>query len=89
MHLTIEEKKSIFEKYGKSSQNTGSTEAQLALFSKRIEYLTEHLKTHKKDVHTERSLILLVGKRKRLLKYLQKKDINRYRKIISELGIRK
>jgi len=89
MHLTKEEKTSIFEKYGNSPKNTGSTEAQLALFSKRIEHLTEHLKKNKKDKHTERSLILLVGKRKRLLKYLQKKDIERYRKIIAELGLRK
>lgn len=89
MHLTKEEKKSIFEKYGNSPENTGSTEAQLALFSKRIQHLTEHLKKNKKDTHTEKSLILLVGKRKRLLKYLQKKDIERYRKIIAELGLRK
>ena len=73
MHLNKEEKKSIFKKYGNSTENTGSTEAQLALFSKRIVHLTEHLKKNKKDTHTERSLILLVGKRKRLLKYLQKK----------------
>ncbi len=89
MHLTKEEKKSIFQKYGNSPENTGLTEAQLALLSKRIEHLTEHLKKNKKDTHTERSLILLVGKRKRLLKYLQKKDIERYRKIITELGLRK
>ena len=89
MHLTKEQKQSIFKKYGQSPKNTGSTEAQLALFSERIKHLTEHLKKNKKDSHTERSLILLVGKRKRLLKYLQKKDINRYRSIISELGIRK
>lgn len=89
MHLTKEKKQSIFKKYGTSITDTGSTEAQLALFSERIKHLTEHLKKNKNDTHTERSLILLVGKRKRLLKYLQKKDINRYRTVITELGIRK
>tara|TARA_B100000575_G_scaffold216074_1_gene176751 strand:- start:1445 stop:1714 length:270 start_codon:yes stop_codon:yes gene_type:complete len=89
MHLSKEEKKDIFSKYGNSPEDTGTTEAQLAMFTKRIQHLTEHLKKNKKDTHTERSLVLLVGKRKRLLKYLQNKNIERYRKIISELGLRK
>ena len=78
---------SILKKYGSSVKDTGSTEVQLALFTERIKHITKHLKNNQKDFHNERSLILLVGKRKRLLKYLQKKDIARYRKIITELGI--
>ena len=80
---------SILKKYGSSVKDTGSTEVQLALFTERIKHISKHLKNNQKDFHNERSLILLVGKRKRLLKYLQKKDIARYRKIITELGIRK
>ena len=82
-------KKDLFKTYGSSENDTGSTEVQLALFTERIKHITKHLKNNKKDYHNERSLILLVGKRKRLLKYLQNKDINRYREIISKLGIRK
>ena len=82
-------KKDLFKTYGSSERDTGSTEVQLALFTERIKHITKHLKNNKKDYHNERSLILLVGKRKRLLKYLQNKDINRYREIISKLGIRK
>ncbi|WP_418706931.1 30S ribosomal protein S15, partial [Barnesiella intestinihominis] len=86
-----EKKKEIFEKYGKSNTDTGSPEAQIALFSYRIAHLTEHLKSNHKDHSTERALKMLVGKRRRLLDYLIKVDINRYRAIIAqkELGIRK
>lgn len=89
MHLTIEQKKSIFEKYGKSEVNTGSAEAQIALFTERITHLTAHLKNNKKDFGTQRSLIKLVSKRRRLLNYLTKIDILRYRAIVSELNLRR
>ena len=89
MYLTPEKKTEIFGKYGKSNTDTGSPEAQIALFSYRISHLTEHLKSNKKDYSTERSLKMLVGKRRRLLNYLISKDIERYRSIIKELGIRK
>tara|TARA_B100001029_G_scaffold179128_1_gene187617 strand:- start:1178 stop:1447 length:270 start_codon:yes stop_codon:yes gene_type:complete len=89
MNSQTNNKKALFTKYGSSEKDTGKTEVQLALFTERIKHITKHLKNNQKDFHNERSLILLVGKRKRLLKYLQKKDITRYRKIISELGIRK
>ena len=89
MYLDSEKKKEIFEKYGKSNTDTGSPEAQIALFSYRIAHLTEHLKSNHKDSGTERALKMLVGKRRRLLDYLIKVDINRYRAIIAqkELGI--
>ena len=89
MYLNLEIKKEIFGKYGKSNTDTGSPEAQIALFSYRINHLTEHLKSNKKDYSTERALVMLVGKRRRLLDYLKRRDIERYRKIIAELGIRK
>ena len=89
MHLDSEAKKAIFEKYGKSNTDTGSPEAQIALFSIRIAHLTEHLKANHKDHSSERALKMLVGKRRRLLDYLIKVDIERYRAIIKELGIRK
>lgn len=91
MYLDSEKKKEIFGTYGKSNTDTGSPEAQIALFSVRIAHLTEHLKANKKDYNTQRSLKMLVGKRRRLLDYLVRKDINRYRTIIAkkELGIRK
>lgn len=91
MYLDSEKKKEIFGTYGKSNTDTGSPEAQIALFSVRIAHLTEHLKANKKDYNTQRSLKMLVGKRRRLLDYLARKDINRYRAIIAkkELGIRK
>jgi len=82
-------KKDIIKEYGKSETDTGSTEVQVALISERINHLTEHLKDHKKDHHTRRGLLMLVGKRKRLLEYLQNQDINRYREIIDKLGIRR
>ncbi|MDR3137703.1 MAG: 30S ribosomal protein S15 [Tannerellaceae bacterium] len=89
MYLDSEKKKELFEKHGKSVTNTGSAESQIALFSYRISHLTEHLKKNHKDYATERSLKMLVGKRRRLLDYLIKTDIERYRSIIKDLGIRK
>jgi small subunit ribosomal protein S15 len=89
MYLDTEKKKEIFAKYGKSNTDTGSPEAQIALFSYRISHLTEHLKSNKKDYNTERSLRILVGKRRKLLDYLIETDIERYRAIIKELNIRK
>jgi small subunit ribosomal protein S15 len=89
MYLTAEKKQEIFGKYGKSNTDTGSAEGQIALFSYRINHLTEHLKSNKKDYSTERALVILVGKRRRLLNYLKDIEISRYRAIIKELGIRK
>ncbi len=89
MYLAPEVKAEIFKKHGKSAQDTGSAEGQIALFTHRINHLTIHLKENHKDYNTERSLVALVGKRRRLLDYLIKKDITRYRAIIKELGIRK
>ncbi len=89
MYLTSEKKAEIFGKYGKSAQDTGSAESQIALFTFRINHLTGHLQKHKKDFATERALVGLVGKRRRLLDYVKAKDIERYRAIIKELGIRK
>ena len=89
MYLDAQKKKEIFEKYGKSNTDTGSPEAQIALFSYRISHLTGHLKSNHKDYNTERSLKMLVGKRRRLLDYLKSREIERYRAIIKELGIRK
>ena len=78
MYLTKENKKEIFKEHGKSESDTGSAEGQIALFTKRINHLTEHLKKNRKDFNTERSLVMMVGKRKSLLSYLKNKDINRY-----------
>lgn len=89
MYLNPEKKQEIFGQYGKSNTDTGSPEAQIALFSYRINHLTEHLKSNRKDYSTARALKMLVGKRRRLLDYLIDKDIERYRKIIKELGIRR
>lgn len=89
MLLTAESKKEIFLKYGKDEKNSGSSEAQVAMFTQRINHLTDHLKVQRKDFSTQRALIRLVGKRRALLDYLFKTDITRYRSLISELGIRK
>ena len=89
MYLDKTKKEEIFGQYGKSSADTGSVEAQVALFTYRIKHLTEHLKQNKKDHVTARSLTMLVGKRRKLLKYLYNKDINRYRALIKALGLRK
>lgn len=88
MYLTKEKKEEIFSQHGEV-KNTGSAEGQIALFTYRISHLTEHLKKNRHDYNTERSLVLLVGKRRSLLDYLKKKEINRYREIIKVLGIRK
>ena len=89
MYLTKEVKEEIFSKHGKSATDTGTSEGQIALFTFRINHLTEHLKKNRKDYNTERSLVKLVGKRRSLLAYLKKTEINRYREIIKELGLRK
>ena len=89
MYLSPEKKAEILKKHGKSESDTGSAEGQIALFTYRINHLTEHLKRNRKDFATERSLVALVGKRRSLLDYLIKKDITRYRAIIKDLGIRK
>ena len=82
-------KQEIIKEYGQSDTDTGSAEVQVALLSNRIDHLTDHLKTHKKDHHTRRGLLMLVGKRKRLLQYLQNQDVQRYRDIIEKLGLRR
>jgi len=89
MYFSPEVKKETFKEYGKSEFDTGSTEAQVALFTMKIQHLTQHLKKNKKDLVTERSLVRMVGKRRHLLDYLKKKDIERYRAIIKKLKIRK
>ena len=89
MYLSKEVKEEIFSKHGKGPNDTGSTEGQIALFTHRINHLTEHLKVNRKDYNTERSLVMMVGKRRSLLDYLKKKDIGRYRAIIKLLGLRK
>lgn len=89
MYLDSETKKEIFAQYGKSNTDTGSCESQIALFSYRIKHLTEHMKVNHKDHSTNRALVELVGKRRRLLAYLKRKDINRYRDLIKALGLRK
>ncbi len=82
-------KEELIKEYGKSGNDTGSTEVQVALLTKRIDDLTGHLKEHKKDHHTRRGLLMLVGKRKRLLQYLENQDVERYRSLIDKLGLRK
>ncbi|GAB07650.1 30S ribosomal protein S15 [Gordonia amarae] len=89
MALTAEQKKVILAEYGLHETDTGSPEAQVALLTKRITDLTEHLKQHKHDHHSRRGLLLLVGRRRRLLKYVAKVDINRYRSLIERLGLRR
>ncbi|MDY6808641.1 30S ribosomal protein S15 [Gordonia sp. HNM0687] len=89
MALTAAEKKDILAEYGLHETDTGSPEAQVALLTKRITDLTEHLKMHKHDHHSRRGLLLLVGRRRRLLKYVAKVDINRYRSLIERLGLRR
>ena len=89
MYLTSEKKQELFKKFGKSAEDTGSAEGQIALFSYRIAHLTEHLKQNEKDYSTQRALVILVGKRRRLLNYLKDVDIERYRSIIKSLKLRK
>ena len=87
--ISKESKAEIIEKYKRDEKDTGSPEVQIALLTERINELTEHLKVHKKDDHSRRGLLKMVGKRRNLLNYLAKKDINRYRKIVEQLGLRK
>jgi small subunit ribosomal protein S15 len=87
--LTAEQKKEILNSYGLHETDTGSPEAQIALLTKRIADLTEHLKIHKHDHHSRRGLLLLVGRRKRLVKYLTQVDVERYRSLIERLGLRR
>ena len=89
MYLTAEKKKEIFAQYGKNAADTGSTESQIALFTFRIQKLTQHVKENHKDLFTKRSLVNLVGKRRRLLDYLKANDIEKYRELIKQFGIRK
>ena len=89
MSLTVDAKKEIVARFGKSDADTGSTEVQIALLTTRINELTQHLREHKKDHHSRRGLLMLVGKRRRLLNYLQKSNLERYRELIKELGLRR
>ena len=89
MQATKEIKENIFKEFGEKSTNTGSTEGQIALFTHRINHISEHLKTNKKDHANTRALLMLVGKRRRLLNYLMRNDLNGYRSLIEKLGIRK
>ena len=87
--ISKELKSQIIDKYKRDEKDTGSPEVQIAILTERINELTEHLKVHKKDNHSRRGLLKMVGKRRNLLNYLAKKDINRYREIVSQLGLRK
>jgi small subunit ribosomal protein S15 len=89
MYLTKKSKETLFKKHGKSEKDTGSAEGQIALFTLRINHLTEHLKNNRKDYNTERSLVKLVGKRRSLLDYLKNVDVRRYRAIVKQLDLRK
>ncbi|MDP8944027.1 MAG: 30S ribosomal protein S15 [Actinomycetota bacterium] len=89
MTLTAERKREIVGRFGKSDGDTGSTEVQVALLTERINGLTEHLREHRKDHHSRRGLLMLVGQRRRLLNYLQRRDLDRYRGLIQELGLRR
>ena len=89
MALTTQDKKELIEKFKLHDSDTGSPEVQVGLLTHRISYLTEHLKTHKKDHHSRRGLLMLVGRRRRLLNYVKYKDVNRYRSIIDTLGLKK
>ena len=89
MALTADQKKEIVAKFGKTPTDTASPEVQVALLTARITYLTDHFKSHKKDHHSRRGLLKLVGQRRRMLNYIKSKDVPRYRELIAELGIRK
>lgn len=89
MSLTAEKKKELAARFGKSESDTGSTEVQIAQLTERINHLTEHMREHKKDHASRRGLLMLVGQRRRFLNYLQKKDLDRYRELIKELGLRR
>lgn len=87
--MTPEQKKAIIDEHAQKEGDTGSPEVQVALLTARIQYLTDHFKDHKKDFHSRTGLLKLVGQRRKLLKYLQNKDIQRYRELIKKLGLRK
>ena len=89
MTLTKEKKQELIGRYGRADGDTGSAEVQVALLTERINHLTEHLREHKHDHHSRRGLLMLVGQRRRLLNYLQRKDLDRYRGLIQELGLRR
>jgi small subunit ribosomal protein S15 len=89
MTLTVEQKREVVKQFGKSDEDTGSPEVQIALLTRRINHLTEHLREHKHDHHSRRGLLMLVGQRRRLLNYLGRKDLDRYRSLIQELGLRR
>lgn len=89
MSLSTEVKREIMEKYARGTDDTGSTAVQVALLSARIDYLSEHLKAHRKDHHSRRGLLMLVGKRRRLLSYLEKSDFDQYKELIASLGLRR
>ena len=88
MSITADKKRELVDKYGRSENDTGSAEVQVALLTERINELTEHLRTHTKDHHSRRGLLMLVGKRRRLLRYLERSDVERYRTLVAELGLR-
>jgi small subunit ribosomal protein S15 len=89
MPLTKEQKSEISQRYGRGENDTGSADVQVAVLTASINQLTEHLKVHKKDHHSRRGLLMQVGQRRRLLSYIQRKDVERYRKLIAELGLRR
>jgi small subunit ribosomal protein S15 len=89
MTLTADRKRELTERFGKSEKDTGATEVQIAMLTERINHLTEHLRTHRKDHHSRRGLLMLVGKRRRFLNYLQRNDVEGYRRLIKELGLRR
>jgi small subunit ribosomal protein S15 len=89
MTLTTDQKREVVTQFGKSAEDTGSPEVQIALLTRRINHLTEHLREHKHDHHSRRGLLMLVGQRRRLLNYLGRKDLDRYRALIQELGLRR
>ena len=89
MPITKDEKQQVIEQYGLNEKDTGATEVQIALLTSRIQHLTEHLRTHKKDHHSRRGLLKMVGHRRRLLKYLKRKDLDGYRELLQKLGLRK
>jgi len=88
MSLTQEKKQELIQKFGRSDGDTGSAEVQIALLTERINELTEHLRSHRKDHHSRRGLLMLVGKRRRLLRYLESSDLDRYRQVVADLGLR-
>ena len=89
MTLTTDQKREVVQQFGKSAEDTGSPEVQIALLTRRINHLTDHLREHKHDHHSRRGLLMLVGQRRRFLNYLQKKDLEGYRSLIRELGLRR